>query len=103
MKSILPQRDADDGRPVLFKRDPRATGLISVLGGKVDHIYELDDALKDCLADHNLMSTAVLRTPARPGMADVLVDTGPSISREGLQPGPDISSISAEVPEDLVP
>jgi glycine/D-amino acid oxidase-like deaminating enzyme len=50
VKTILPQSDGDDGRPILFKRDPTAPGFISVLGGKVDNIFELDDALKDCLA-----------------------------------------------------
>jgi hypothetical protein len=51
VKTILPKSDSDDGRPILFKRDEKAPGLVSVLGGKVDNIYELDDALKACVGD----------------------------------------------------
>ncbi len=46
VKTILPHNDADDGRPILFKRDDKAPGLVSVLGGKIDNIFELDDILE---------------------------------------------------------
>lgn len=42
-KTILPQSDANDSRPILFKRDPAAPNVISILGGKIDNIFDLDD------------------------------------------------------------
>jgi hypothetical protein len=45
VKTILPQNDSDDGRPILFKSDPSVPGLISVLGGKIDNIFDLDATL----------------------------------------------------------
>jgi hypothetical protein len=44
-KTILPQSDANDSRPILFKSDPSAPNIVSVLGGKIDNIYDLDDVL----------------------------------------------------------
>jgi glycine/D-amino acid oxidase-like deaminating enzyme len=43
VKTILPQSDANDSRPILFKRDPAAPNVISLLGGKIDNIYDLDE------------------------------------------------------------
>ena len=43
VKTILPQSDANDSRPILFKRDPYAPNVVSLLGGKIDNIYDLDD------------------------------------------------------------
>ncbi len=45
IKTILPQSDANDSRPILLKRDPSAPNVVSLLGGKVDNIYDLDDFL----------------------------------------------------------
>jgi hypothetical protein len=45
VKTILPQSGANDSRPILFKRDPSAPNLISLLGGKIDNIFDLDDVL----------------------------------------------------------
>ncbi|NJM34904.1 MAG: FAD-dependent oxidoreductase [Rhodomicrobium sp.] len=47
VKTILPQSDANDSRPILFKRDPKAPNVISLLGGKIDNIYDIDDILAD--------------------------------------------------------
>ncbi len=45
VKTILPQSDGDDSRPILFKTDSNVPRFISVLGGKIDNIFELDEAL----------------------------------------------------------
>lgn len=45
VKTILPQSDFSDSRPILFKRDSFVPRFISVLGGKIDNIFELDEAL----------------------------------------------------------
>lgn len=48
VKTVLVKNEADDGRPILFEKHP-AAGIYSVLGGKIDNIYdvlELFDAEK---------------------------------------------------------
>src|SRR5207244_11969591 len=45
VKTILPQSGVNDSRPILFKRDPSAPNLISLLGSKIDNIFDLDEAL----------------------------------------------------------
>lgn len=59
VKTILPQSDASDSRPILFKRDSSVPGFISVLGGKIDNIFDLDEALSritssDCQLQYDL-------------------------------------------------
>ncbi len=41
VKTILPQCEGDDSRPILFKRSERLPDLISVMGGKIDNVYDL--------------------------------------------------------------
>jgi glycine/D-amino acid oxidase-like deaminating enzyme len=49
VKTILPQSDFSDSRPILFKRDSSVPRFISVLGGKIDNIFELDESLAKIL------------------------------------------------------
>lgn len=44
VKTVLPANEHDDGRPILFKRQPGLPSLLSVLGSKIDNIY---DALEE--------------------------------------------------------
>lgn len=46
VKTILPQSDASDSRPILFKRDTELPNVISLLGSKIDNIFDLEDALQ---------------------------------------------------------
>lgn len=45
IKTILPQSDASDSRPILLKRDPSAPNVISLLGSKIDNVFDLTEAL----------------------------------------------------------
>lgn len=45
VKTILPQSDANDSRPILFKPDEAHPNVVSLLGGKIDNIYDLDELL----------------------------------------------------------
>lgn len=45
VKAILPQSGVNDSRPILFKRDSCAPNVVSLLGGKIDNIFDLDDVL----------------------------------------------------------
>jgi glycine/D-amino acid oxidase-like deaminating enzyme len=41
IKTVLPQSELDDGRPILFQIDPDIPGLVSIMGGKLDNIYDI--------------------------------------------------------------
>ncbi len=47
VKTILIQNEADDGRPILYHRKPNDSRVISIVGGKIDNIYDLFEAVKD--------------------------------------------------------
>jgi glycine/D-amino acid oxidase-like deaminating enzyme len=41
VKTVLVKNEGDDGRPILFERHPGIPGCYSVLGGKIDNIYDV--------------------------------------------------------------
>lgn len=41
VKATLLQNEIDDGRPILFYEEPSMPGNFTVLGGKIDNIYDL--------------------------------------------------------------
>ncbi len=49
VKTVLPLNENDDGRPILFKKNHGLNGLTSIMGGKVDNIYDALDELDDML------------------------------------------------------
>jgi glycine/D-amino acid oxidase-like deaminating enzyme len=40
VKAIPPERERDDARPILVRRSSPASPLVSVLGGKLDNVYD---------------------------------------------------------------
>jgi glycine/D-amino acid oxidase-like deaminating enzyme len=46
VKTVLLKNEQDDGRPILFQRKPATSRVISILGGKIDNIYDLFDLIK---------------------------------------------------------
>jgi glycine/D-amino acid oxidase-like deaminating enzyme len=40
VKTVLPASEQDDSRPILFKVDHGLPGLICVMGGKIDNVYD---------------------------------------------------------------
>lgn len=46
VKTVLVKNEQDDGRPILFQRKPANSRVISILGGKIDNIYDLFDLIK---------------------------------------------------------
>jgi hypothetical protein len=46
VKTVLVKNEQDDGRPILFRRKPEGSRVISVIGGKIDNIYDLFDAAR---------------------------------------------------------
>jgi glycine/D-amino acid oxidase-like deaminating enzyme len=58
VKTVLAQREVDDGRPILLRRDFAHPGVLSVLGGKLDNVYDVLTEL-DRLLDVAAASTAI--------------------------------------------
>jgi hypothetical protein len=50
LKTVLPQSEQEDSRPILFVRHPELPGLVSVLGSKIDNVYDLETELGQTLA-----------------------------------------------------
>ena len=47
VKTVLIKNEADDGRPILFERHASLPGCYSVLGGKIDNIYDILEMLDE--------------------------------------------------------
>lgn len=45
VKTVLVKNEGDDGRPILFERHLELPGCYSVLGGKIDNIYDVIETL----------------------------------------------------------
>jgi glycine/D-amino acid oxidase-like deaminating enzyme len=45
VKTVLCQNEADDGRPILFRSHPEVGRMITVMGGKIDNIYDVLEAM----------------------------------------------------------
>jgi glycine/D-amino acid oxidase-like deaminating enzyme len=50
IKTVRPRSEQDDGRPLLLRRSAALPGLITVLGAKMDSIYDVEDVLSEMLA-----------------------------------------------------
>lgn len=46
VKAVLIKNEDDDGRPILFQRRPDKSRVISILGGKIDNIYDLFELVR---------------------------------------------------------
>lgn len=47
VKTVLNKNEIDDGRPILFEKHEDLPGCYSVLGGKIDNIYDVLEKLAD--------------------------------------------------------
>ncbi|WP_054112470.1 FAD-dependent oxidoreductase [Marinagarivorans algicola] len=45
VKTILVKNEGDDGRPILLEKNKKLPGVYSVLGGKIDNIYDVLEKL----------------------------------------------------------
>jgi glycine/D-amino acid oxidase-like deaminating enzyme len=45
VKTVLPQSEVDDSRPILMKRDQGIPNLTCIMGGKIDNIYDVFEEL----------------------------------------------------------
>jgi glycine/D-amino acid oxidase-like deaminating enzyme len=51
VKTVLVKNEGDDGRPILFERHPALPNCFSILGGKIDNIYDVLERLDAALAE----------------------------------------------------
>ena len=47
VKTILPQSEVDDSRPILFRRDEKLPNIISIMGGKIDNIFDIREKVRE--------------------------------------------------------
>lgn len=47
VKTVLAKNEGDDGRPILYEKYPELPGCYSVLGGKIDNIYDVLERLDE--------------------------------------------------------
>jgi glycine/D-amino acid oxidase-like deaminating enzyme len=47
VKTVLVKNERDDGRPILFEKHVELPGCYSILGGKIDNIYDILDKLDE--------------------------------------------------------
>jgi glycine/D-amino acid oxidase-like deaminating enzyme len=50
VKTLLPMSERDDSRPILFRPSDELPGLVSVIGGKIDNVYDLPRELDELFA-----------------------------------------------------
>lgn len=46
VKAVLLKNEEDDGRPILFQRRPAQSRILSILGAKIDNVYDLFDLVR---------------------------------------------------------
>jgi glycine/D-amino acid oxidase-like deaminating enzyme len=46
LKAILLRNEVDDGRPILFEVSPQSDRIITILGSKIDNVYDAIDAVR---------------------------------------------------------
>ncbi|MEM6431320.1 MAG: FAD-dependent oxidoreductase, partial [Deinococcota bacterium] len=52
IKTVLQKNEGDDGRPILFEVDPTSPRVLSILGSKLDNIYDAHAAIDAHLVAH---------------------------------------------------
>ena len=53
VKAVLASNEVDDGRPILFERHDYLPETYSILGGKIDNIFDVLDAMRQVLGEGN--------------------------------------------------
>ena len=47
VKTLLPQNASNDGRPIFFEMDRDQPNFVSILGGKIDNVYDISERIKE--------------------------------------------------------
>jgi glycine/D-amino acid oxidase-like deaminating enzyme len=67
VKTVLTRNDNDDGRPILFREEPNWPNFFTVMGGKIDNIYDILDIIVETQTTLGINGAAITRlfNPAR--------------------------------------
>lgn len=63
VKTILVKNENDDGRPILYQQKPANSRVVSILGGKIDNIYDLFDLICSTSSEFALANDRLLLEP----------------------------------------
>mgnify|MGYP006274670305 FL=1 len=60
IKTVLTKNERDDGRPILYQQKPAGSRVISILGGKIDNIYDLFELVRQTGPEFEAANTSLL-------------------------------------------
>lgn len=60
VKTVLTNNERDDGRPILYQQKPLDSHVVSILGGKIDNIYDLFELINRTSAEFASANTRYL-------------------------------------------
>lgn len=46
VKTVLLKNERDDGRPILYRQEPAGSRITTILGGKIDNVYDLFELIR---------------------------------------------------------
>jgi len=58
VKTLMPRSEQDDSRPILLRRSDEHPGCLTVLGAKIDSVYDVEEALAAFLKREPAMAVA---------------------------------------------
>src|SRR5207253_2167800 len=58
VKTLMPRSEQDDSRPILLRRSAEHPGCLTVLGAKIDSVYDVEEALTTLLSRHTAAAVA---------------------------------------------
>lgn len=67
IKTVLERNEANDGRPIVLRREPGHARLFSLLGAKIDNIYDILARIDSILAEWSHANARSHGEPARDG------------------------------------
>jgi glycine/D-amino acid oxidase-like deaminating enzyme len=65
VKTILVKNEHDDGRPILYQQKPMNSRVVSILGAKIDNIYDLFDLIRTSAPEFGTAHDRFLLKPER--------------------------------------
>jgi glycine/D-amino acid oxidase-like deaminating enzyme len=58
VKTLMPRSEQDDSRPILLRRSEEHPGCLTVLGAKIDSVYDVEEALTAVLIEEPAVAVA---------------------------------------------
>jgi len=58
VKTLMPRSEQDDSRPILLRRSDEHPSCLTVLGAKIDSVYDVEEALASLIVDEPTVAVA---------------------------------------------